>query len=130
MPRVAASNGIRPEIRALEVFPLGATVTPDVINKHVGTGDYAAKYVSFLNTRFGFKIVANKDGRRVVSYTMIAEPDNVATLRGSTAATKIVIVRKNGKILAEVAGTKTVKTKAPAKVKTAKVAAQIGRAHV
>ena len=123
MPIVSASNGIRPEIRALAVFPLGATVTPDVINKHVGTGDYAAKYVSFLNTRFGFKIVANKDGRRVVSYTMIAEPDNVATLRGSTAATKIVIVRKNGKILAEVAGTKTVKTKAPAKVKTAKVAA-------
>ena len=84
MPRVAASNGIRPEIRALEVFPLGATVTPDVINKHVGTGDYAAKYVSFLNTRFGFKIVANKDGRRVVSYTMIAEPANAADLRAQT----------------------------------------------
>ena len=64
MPRVAASNGIRPEIRALAVFPLGATVTPQVINDHVGTGDYAAKYVSFLNTRYGFTIQANKDGDR------------------------------------------------------------------
>jgi hypothetical protein len=81
MPRTNASNGIRPEIRALAVFPLGATVTPDVINAHVGTGDYAAKYVSFLNTRYGFKITANKDGRKVVSYTMIAEPDNAADLR-------------------------------------------------
>jgi hypothetical protein len=83
MPRTTASNGIRPEIRALAVFPLGATVTPDVINSHVGTGDYAAKYVSFLNTRYGFKITANKDGRKVVSYTMIAEPDNAATLRAA-----------------------------------------------
>ena len=81
MPRVNASNGIRPEIRALGVFPLGATVTPQVINDHVGTGDYAAKYVSFLNTRYGFTIQANKDGRKVVSYTMIAEPDNAADLR-------------------------------------------------
>ena len=81
MPRPSASNGIRPEIRALAVFPLGATVTPDIINTHVGTGDYAAKYVSFLNTRYGFKITANKDGRKVVSYTMIAEPDNAADLR-------------------------------------------------
>lgn len=81
MPRVNASNGIRPEIRALAVLQLGKTVTPAEINDHVGTGDYAAKYVSFLNTRYGFTITANKDGRRVVSYTVIAEPANVADLR-------------------------------------------------
>ena len=93
MPRVAASNGVRPEIRALAVFPLGATVTPQVINDHVGTGDYAAKYVSFLNTRYGFKITANKDGRKVVSYTVISEPDNAADLRATqpkVAKTKAV----------------------------------------
>ena len=84
MPKVAASNGIRPEIRALAVLQLGKTVTPQEINDHVGTGDYAAKYVSFLNTRYGFKITANKDGRKVVSYTMIAEPDNAADLRAAT----------------------------------------------
>ena len=84
MPRVAASNGIRPEIRALAVLQLGKTVTPQEINDHVGTGDYAAKYVSFLNTRYGFKITANKDGRKVVSYTVLAEPDNASDLRAAT----------------------------------------------
>lgn len=84
MPRVSASNGIRPEIRALAVLQLGKTVTPKEINDHVGTGEYAAKYVSFLNTRYGFNITANKDGRRVVSYTVIAEPANAAALRSAT----------------------------------------------
>ena len=41
MPRVNASNGIRPEIRALAVLQLGKTVTPADINDHVGTGDFA-----------------------------------------------------------------------------------------
>ena len=84
MPKVSASNGIRPEIRALAVLQMGKTVTPAEINDHVGTGDYAAKYVSFLNTRYGFTITANKDGRKVVSYTMIAEPANAAELRSAT----------------------------------------------
>ena len=43
MPRVNASNGIRPEIRALAVLQLGKTVTPADINDHVGTGDYDRK---------------------------------------------------------------------------------------
>jgi len=89
MPKVSASNGIRPEIRALAVLVMGKTVTPAQINDHVGTGDYAAKYVSFLNTRYGFTITANKDGRKVVSYTMIAEPANAADLRAATPKTKI-----------------------------------------
>ena len=89
MPKVSASNGIRPEIRALAVLQMGKTVTPAEINAHVGTGDYAAKYVSFLNTRYGFTITANKDGRKVVSYTMIAEPANAADLRAATPKTKI-----------------------------------------
>jgi hypothetical protein len=94
MPRVSASNGIRPEIRALAVLQLGKTVTPKEINDHVGTGEYAAKYVSFLNTRYGFNITANKDGRKVVSYTMIAEPANAAELRGATPkATKAKTVK-------------------------------------
>jgi len=89
MPKVSASNGIRPEIRALAVLQMGKTVTAKEINDHVGTGEYAAKYVSFLNTRYGFTITANKDGRKVVSYTMIAEPANAAELRAATPKTKI-----------------------------------------
>ena len=81
MPIVSASNGIRPEIRALAVIKLNQPVTPKEINDCVGTGDYAAKYISFLNTRYGFTIEAQKNGRSVVSYTCIAEPANVADLR-------------------------------------------------
>ena len=33
MPRVNASNGIRPEIRALAVLQLGKTVTPAEIGR-------------------------------------------------------------------------------------------------
>lgn len=83
MPIVSASNGIRPEIRALAVIQLNKPVTPKQINDCVGTGDYAAKYISFLNTRYGFTITAQKDGRTVVSYTCIAEPLNVAELRAA-----------------------------------------------
>jgi hypothetical protein len=88
MPIVSASNGIRPEIRALAVIKLNKPVTPKEINDCVGTGDYAAKYVSFLNTRYGFTIETQKDGRRVVSYTCIAEPANVADLRAMKPKTK------------------------------------------
>ena len=107
MPRVAASNGVRPEIRALAVIKLGVPVTPAEINTHVGTGDYAAKYISFLNTRYGFTITTQKDGRRVVSYTLIAEPDNAATLRASQP--------------------KAPKTKAPKTVKLTTVVAKVSK---
>ena len=88
MPIVSASNGVRPEIRALAVLKLNKTVTPKEINDYVGTGDYAAKYVSFLNTRYGFTITAQKDGRKTVSYTCVAEPANAAELRAMKPKTK------------------------------------------
>lgn len=123
MPRVNASNGIRPEIRALAVLQLGKTVTPQDINDHVGTGDYAAKYVSFLNTRYGFTITANKDGRRVVSYTVIAEPANAADLRAQTPkAAKAKVAAKAPKVAAPKAA------KAPAK--SAKSVADIKAANL
>lgn len=103
MPKVSASNGIRPEIRALAVLQLGKTVTPKEINDHVGTGEYAAKYVSFLNTRYGFNITANKDGRKVVSYTMIAEPANAAELRSATPKAPKAKTVKAPKVKASIA---------------------------
>jgi hypothetical protein len=81
MPRVAASNGIKPYLRALAVIKMGVPVTPTEINDYVGTGDYAAKYISFLRTRNGFEFTIQKDGRKVVSYTMIKEPADVEALR-------------------------------------------------
>jgi hypothetical protein len=81
MPRVATSNGIKPYLRALAVIKMGVPVTPTEINDHVGTGDYAAKYISFLRTRNGFEFTIQKDGRKVVSYTMIKEPADVEALR-------------------------------------------------
>jgi hypothetical protein len=125
MPRVNASNGIRPEIRALAVLQLGKTVTPAEINDHVGTGDYAAKYVSFLNTRYGFTITANKDGRRVVSYTVIAEPANAADLRAMQPKAAKAAAPKAAKA-PKVAAPKAVK--APAK--SAKSVADIKAANL
>ena len=127
MPRVAASNGIRPEIRALAVLQLGKTVTPQEINDHVGTGDYAAKYVSFLNTRYGFKITANKDGRKVVSYTVLAEPDNASDLRAATPkAPKLVVKSIKSPKVAKVLGlTKNEAAEIRAEVKAEKTAEEI-----
>lgn len=97
MPRVNASNGVRPEIRALAVMKLNEPVTPAVINQHVGTGDYAAKYISFLKNRYGFDFTVQKDGRTVVSYTMVKEPENVAELRSAQPKAKAVKAPKQPK---------------------------------
>jgi hypothetical protein len=110
MPIVSASNGIRPEIRALAVIKLNKPVTPKEINDCVGTGDYAAKYISFLNTRYGFTIEAQKNGRTVVSYTCIAEPANVADLRAMKPKVK---------------GTKVAKATKPAKTASLMTPAEI-----
>lgn len=101
MPRVAASNGIRPEYRALAVIQLNKPVTPKEINDHVGTGDYAAKYISFLR-RDGFVFDCTKDGRRILSYTLVTEPANAASFRNMQVAAKVA---------------KPAKTKAAKKVK-------------
>lgn len=81
MPKVAASNGVRPEFRALAVLKLNKWVKPEQVNAYVKTGDYAAKYVSLLNTRYGFTVEAKREGRKVVAYRVVAEPDNAAELR-------------------------------------------------
>lgn len=112
MPIVSASNGIRPEIRALAVIKLNKPVTPKAINDCVGTGDYAAKYISFLNTRYGFTIESQKDGRKIVAYVCVAEPANVADLRATKPKSKA----------SKAAETKKVVTKAPA-IKSKPVAA-------
>lgn len=82
MPRVSASNGVKPQYRALSVIKLNVPVTPAEINTAVGTGDYAAKYISFLK-KDGFEFTTVKNGREVSSYTLVKEPANASTLRTS-----------------------------------------------
>lgn len=80
MPRNAKSNGIPPQVRALAVIKLGVPVTPSKINECVDTGNYASKWILYLKI-MGFEFEVKKDGRSVVSYTMISEPKNAAELR-------------------------------------------------
>jgi len=119
MPIVAASNGIRPEIRALAVIKLNKPVTPKEINNCVGTGDYAAKYISFLTNRYGFTFNRKYDGRTVVSYTCVGEPANIAELRAMKPKTKAT---KQPKV--DVQAAKLGKLKAAAPVKNTKVVAK------
>jgi hypothetical protein len=99
MPIVAASNGVRPEYRALAVIKLNKPVTPKEINDYVGTGDYAAKYISFLR-RDGFVFDCTKDGRRIVSYTLIAEPKNAEYFRNMQPKQKASAPAKTVKVAA------------------------------
>jgi len=126
MPIVAASNGIRPEIRALAVIELNKPVTPQEINDCVGTGDYAAKYISFLRNRYGFTFTVQKDGRAVLSYTCVGEPANVADLRSQKPKVKGAKPAKSK--VAKSTKTKTAKTVAT-KTKT-KTAEQIKAANL
>jgi aspartyl/asparaginyl-tRNA synthetase len=80
MPIVAASNGVKPYIRALGVIDINKPVSPETINAYVGTGDYAAKYVSKLR-KDGFVFTVQKDGRNIISYTLISEPECVVAYR-------------------------------------------------
>lgn len=88
MPIVAASNGIKPYIRALAVIELNKPVTPEAINSCVGTGDYAAKYISKLR-KDGFVFTVQKDSRTIVSYTLISEPDCAASYRAMKPKQKV-----------------------------------------
>jgi hypothetical protein len=72
---------IKRAARVLPAIQLGVPFTPEDIAKIVG-GDYAAKFVFYLR-HLGFEFSYQKDGRKVVGYTLIKEPDDVATIRGA-----------------------------------------------
>ena len=110
MPIVAASNGIKPYIRALAVIQLNKPVAPSVINQCVGTGDYAAKYISKLR-KDGFEFTSAKDGREIVSYTLVAEPSNAAYFRNMQPKVKGSTKKTVAAKPAKPAKPKVVKTK-------------------
>jgi len=69
-------------VKVLQIIKLGTPVTPSEINAHVGDGDYASKHVWYLG-KLGFQFSIAKDGRKVASYTLIAEPDNAEAIRNT-----------------------------------------------
>ena len=106
---------VRGEFLALQLFDVvGKSVTPDEINKHVGRGDYAAKYMSFLRGRHGFEFTVTKNGRSVLHYTLTKEPANAADVRAKATDVKVKVT-KAPKVKADKVETEVSAVKAPAK---------------
>jgi hypothetical protein len=100
MPRTAVSNGVKPQYRALDIIKLNVPFAPSEVNDYVGTGDYCAKYITFLR-RDGFVFESVKDGRKIVSYTLVKEPDNVADFRNLQPKAKATKAPKEKKVAAK-----------------------------
>lgn len=61
--------------RALAFLKEKGTATPAQIEKHVGQGAYASKYVCYLKLR-GYEIETVKTGRTVTEYKFISDGDS------------------------------------------------------
>jgi hypothetical protein len=114
----------RPHELTLEVLnEVGKTATPLEIDTHVNLrskdgslGEYSGKHVWFLR-KMGFDIIATKDGRTVLSYTLQGEPENAAEVRaGRPAKAPKVKAPKAPKVVKE----KTAKAPKAPKVKAPK----------
>lgn len=114
MPKIAGRD-VRGEFLALQLFTVGKSVSPTEINTHVGRGDYAAKYISFLRNRHGFEFTVQKDGRTVVSYTMVSEPSNAAEVRAKADPAVADVATR-----AKAVFTKAAKASKPVKAKLSK----------
>ena len=77
----------------IHLINLGKAVTPTEISSIVrppgSTKDYSAKYITFLRL-LGFDFTIQKDGRRIVSYTCIVEPDDAGKVRSVGPKSKSV----------------------------------------
>lgn len=73
----------RPREKVLELFPeIGSRVTPTEISNHI-QDRYFSKYICQLRKR-GFDFEVHRDGISVVAYTLQAQPENSAEIRGGT----------------------------------------------
>lgn len=118
MPIVAASNGVKPYIRALGVIDINKPVSPETINAYVGTGDYAAKYVSKLR-KDGFVFTVQKDGRNIISYTLISEPECVVAYRAMKPKSATTAIKSTKTVTkTKTVGVKNKTAKAVKKTKT------------
>jgi len=69
MTKIAAHD------RALAFLKEKGSATPAQIEKHVGQGAYASKYVCYLKLR-GFEIETVKTGRTVTEYKFVSDGDS------------------------------------------------------
>lgn len=109
---------------ALEFLKSKGRATPAQIEKHVGAGPYASKYICYLKLR-GYEIDAIKTGRTVTEYVYVSDGDSATrnyqwvppAQRSGTAASK----QKKAK---------TAKPKAskPVKVRQSKQTAPVAKA--
>ena len=75
---------IKRAARVLPAIQPGVPFTPEAIDQIVG-GEYSSKFVFYLR-ELGFEFTQSKDGRKIVSYTLIKEPADAAAIRGATAS--------------------------------------------
>ena len=75
---------IKRAARVLPAIKPGVPFTPEAIDQIVG-GSYSSKFVFYMR-ELGFEFSQNKDGRKIVSYTLIKEPADAATIRSATAS--------------------------------------------
>lgn len=71
----------------LDLLKSKKTVSPAEINKHVGKGNYASKYICYLKNR-GHNIATTKQGRDIVAYEYLGQDTTIgrvkrASLRGT-----------------------------------------------
>jgi len=106
---------IKRAARILPVIQMGVPFTPSAIDSIVG-GEYSSKFVFYLR-ELGFEFSQQKDGRKIVSYTLIKEPADAATIRSASPS----------KARGQGGAAKTPKAKAPkvAKAPKAKAVAPI-----
>ena len=95
---------IKRAARILPAIQLGVPFASTDIDKIVG-GAYSSKFIFYLR-ELGFQFSQQKDGRKIVSYTLISEPSDGAAIRAatpsktrgqasaSTAAPKAKVARK------------------------------------
>lgn len=119
---MSRNAGKRPHELLLQIMQVGTTLAPTEIDKHVGNGPYASKHIWFLG-KLGFKFDIVKQGRTVVSYTLLSEPANAASIRNPVVATKVVKTKATpvAKKVAKSAPTKVAITAAKTKTKKVKV---------
>ena len=81
MPRLKLSGGIPPHLKVIANVALGSSITPQKIDALIpyATG-YASKHIFELKA-LGFKFETEKNGRNVVAWTLIEEPENADELR-------------------------------------------------
>tara|TARA_R110000868_G_scaffold57548_2_gene177657 strand:+ start:1998 stop:2321 length:324 start_codon:yes stop_codon:yes gene_type:complete len=81
MPRLKLSGGIPPHLKVIANVAVGMSITPQYIDALIPyvTG-YASKYIFELKA-LGFEFATTKNGRNVIAWTLIEEPENADELR-------------------------------------------------